>query len=470
MNRHTLSFLFGLWVALCNIPVMANNIDLSTVPPREAVQLTIYNTEDLTLVRDTRTVSVRKGLNPLQFSWANTLIDPTSVTLRFVTQADQLELLNTTFPHDKSQMLYWQVHSDYVGSVQIEISYFTSGIHWQADYTAMANPEETEVQLDSFVRITNHSGEDYDQAQVRLVVGTLHLVENIAQLAQKRPPKREDFVKKRGVEKAMRNIDALQEGQFDNLMMMSAPAAAKQVLKERLSEYFLYTIEGTESIPNGWSKRLRSFKAEAIPLSIQYRYYPQEYGEKLMRFYLLRNDVDSHLGKTPLPNGTIRIFQLNEQKSLKFLAQQSIQYVPIGDKLELNLGHDPSVIFERIPLKAWRDEILFKVRGVEVYRKLDGGFQFDTNSRVAGWNEHRRYTQRICNDTRKSIAVAVRHSYAGDVVFRGAFPAKLHNYNTVEFTAEMEAGEKLDLIHEVSTRKGKNAKKDNVELGAQLTP
>ena len=60
----------------------AQNVDLSTVPDRQTVQLTIYNSEDLTLVRETRKVSFKKGVNPLQFSWANTLIDPTSVRLR----------------------------------------------------------------------------------------------------------------------------------------------------------------------------------------------------------------------------------------------------------------------------------------------------------------------------------------------------------------------------------------------------
>ena len=35
----------------------AENVDLSTVPARNSVQLTIYNSEDLTLVRDTRGVT-----------------------------------------------------------------------------------------------------------------------------------------------------------------------------------------------------------------------------------------------------------------------------------------------------------------------------------------------------------------------------------------------------------------------------
>ncbi|MCY2950497.1 MAG: hypothetical protein NTU53_00780 [Planctomycetota bacterium] len=37
----------------------AKNVDLSTVPARQGVQLTIYNSEDLTLVRETRKVSFK---------------------------------------------------------------------------------------------------------------------------------------------------------------------------------------------------------------------------------------------------------------------------------------------------------------------------------------------------------------------------------------------------------------------------
>ena len=94
---------------------MAENVDLSTVPSRDTVQLTIYNSEDLTLVRETRKVSFKRGANPLQFSWANTLIDPTSVELRFLTHPDKLTVLDTTYPHAKPQMLYWNVQSELEG-------------------------------------------------------------------------------------------------------------------------------------------------------------------------------------------------------------------------------------------------------------------------------------------------------------------------------------------------------------------
>src|SRR3954447_16649168 len=128
-SRPTTVCLAALLFALCPT-ARAKNVDLSTVPKRDTVQLTIYNSEDLTLVRETRVVTFKKGVNPLQFSWANTLIDPSSVELKFLTHAAQLDVLDTTYPHAKPQMLYWNVNSDFDGEATIEITYFTSGITW----------------------------------------------------------------------------------------------------------------------------------------------------------------------------------------------------------------------------------------------------------------------------------------------------------------------------------------------------
>src|SRR5687767_14972350 len=157
---------FSLLLSLLPGLTVARNIDLSTVPDRNTVQLTIYNSEDLTLVRETRTVTFKKGVNPLQFSWANTLIDPTSVELKFLAQADKLDVLDTTFPHDKPQMLYWNVQSEIDGEATIEITYFTSGVTWSADYIAIAGADEKNVKFDGFVRVYNNSGEEYEEAAV----------------------------------------------------------------------------------------------------------------------------------------------------------------------------------------------------------------------------------------------------------------------------------------------------------------
>ena len=175
--------LISILILLTAAQGWARNIDLSTVPSRDTVQLTIYNAEDLTFVRETRHLTFKQGLNPLEFSWANTLIDPTSATLRFPKQAAKLEVLDTTYPLDKPQMLYWNVQATEDIEAMVEISYFTSGITWSADYVCITDPGETVMDVTGFVRVFNNSGEEYENAQVRLVVGTINLVEKIAELA-----------------------------------------------------------------------------------------------------------------------------------------------------------------------------------------------------------------------------------------------------------------------------------------------
>jgi hypothetical protein len=459
-----------LYLVLACSAASAQNIDLSTVPDRESVQLTIYNSEDITLVRETRVITFKQGANSLQFSWANTLIDPSSVELKFLTSADKLEVLDTTFPHDKPQMLYWNVQSELDGEATIQITYFTSGITWAADYLAVADANEKTMRLESFVRVTNNSGEEYEDAEVRLVVGTINLVEKIAQLAQI----------------PIAQVDDLSRAVFNDyrtkaaLGAMNAPSAAgaaglpmesasqpKDVIKEGLSEYFIYTIEGTETIPNGWSKRLRSFEGEDVPFKIEYRYRPAEYGEQLVRMYILRNDEESELGTTPLPDGVVRVFRDNGRDGLSYLTQQTIKYIPIGDKIELNLGVDPEVIFELIKLKVTRTGLWVQIHGTSEYRKVGGAEVVKIeNATVAGWEDHEIYTQRIRNYTEKPIHVEVRRTFPGHVIFRSQLEPKLHDYQTVELHAEVPAGEREDLYFELVRKQGYLAKQNNVILEA----
>jgi len=68
---------------------------------------------------------------------------------------------------------------------------------------------------------------------------------------------------------------------------------------------------------------------------------------------------------------------------------QQIKYVPIGDKIELNLGQDPEVIFELVKQRAWRDNIWMRINGADILKRVDGpGVQIEVNSTVVGWDEH----------------------------------------------------------------------------------
>ncbi len=97
-----------------------------------------------------------------------------------------------------------------------------------------------------------------------------------------------------------------------------------------------------------------SFEGSQVPFKIEYRYRPPQYGDQLVRMFLLKNDVESKLGTTPLPDGIVRVYRDNGKDGLGFRVQQQIRYVPIGDKIELNLGPDPEVIHEWVPTREVR--------------------------------------------------------------------------------------------------------------------
>src|SRR5512136_3447611 len=219
-------------------------INVVTLPGRDTVQLTIYNSADLTLVKEMRLLTFRKGLNRLEFSWANTLIDPTSVEFKALTHADEVEVLDASFPPRVANTLEWRIQSEFAGEVQVEIRYFTSGITWAADYVAEASKAEKAMTLAGAVRVTNNSGEDYENAQVRLVVGVIRLVEEITKLA--RQSGRE--VSQPTGQVRFRGLSSLARGGQVNRALEEAEELSlrkpKEIVKEGVSEYFLYTVEG----------------------------------------------------------------------------------------------------------------------------------------------------------------------------------------------------------------------------------
>ena len=457
-----------LLAAILIAPAVAKNIDLSTVPDRNTIQLTIYNAEDLTLVRETRRLTFKKGANPLQFSWANTLIDPTSVEIRFPKDADKLELLDPTYPHDKPQMLYWSIESAMDGEATVEITYFTSGLTWSADYVCITDPDEARMDITGYVRVFNNSGEEYEKAQVRLVVGTINLVEKIAELAQRRyglAVDKLDEAKAKGL-RASAAREMMDLAGSAVMAPAGAPAQPKEIQKESLGEYFIYTVEGTETIPNGWSKRMRSFEGDDVPFKIQYRFRPAEYGNQMVRMFLLKNDTESKLGTTPLPDGIVRVYRDNGKDGLGFRGQQPIKYVPIGEDIELNLGPDPEVIHEWVPIKTWRDNFWFKVDGFDVYHSLGGQVKIEVNDTVAGWEDHTRYVERIRNYRAQPIEVEIRRTFGGHTVFVSGLSPTLHDFHTVQLTASCPPGQKTELPYHIRALQGYLAKQQNVTLVA----
>ena len=159
--KTTISILLFAAVLATSGGLLAKNIDLVTLPDREGVQLTIYNSEDITLVRESRNVTFKRGANRLQFSWHGTLIDPTSVEFRPLAHGGEIEVADTVCPGQKPRSLYWNVESEFEGQVPCEVKYFTSGLTWRMDYVGITGPEEEKMtfeELVSYVTYQLHDG------------------------------------------------------------------------------------------------------------------------------------------------------------------------------------------------------------------------------------------------------------------------------------------------------------------------
>jgi hypothetical protein len=435
----------------------ARNIDLVTLPPRDSVQLTIYNSEDLTLVRETRSLTLKKGTNRLEFSWAGTLIDPTSAYFRPLEHEKEIEVLDTTFPADRPQVLIWNVDSKFEGQVKVEVSYFTCGISWSADYVMITDKDETKASFDGYVTVVNNSGEDYEGAQVRLVVGTINLVEKIQQFAP--TLKLSGTISGRVLNEEMRksigqaDLQVTAGGTLTATKMGNGTLRldkAPEIIKEGLSEYFIFTVGGLQTVKNGWSQRMISFQAKDAPIDILYRYRPHQYGDRPVRFFILANDKDHKMGESPLPDGAIRVFRENGHDGLSFYVTQATKYILIREKIELNVGKDDQIVYERVIKDVARDN-----------------FVYDESQRVppvVGWDEARKWAEEVRNYRSKPIKLEIRHVLQGDVEFSMKTPGlKLFDFHTVEYTLDVAPGKKT--YDSAGTfHLGRNAKQNEVRL------
>jgi hypothetical protein len=396
-------------------------VDLVTIPGRDSVQITIYNTEDLTLVKEQRHVTFKRGLNQIQFSWAGTLIDPTSLNLVFKQTPERFHILDVSFPAFVQNVLIWDIESEEAGLVPIEITYFTSGLDWKGDYVIKANPAETAMDIEGYVGVTNRSGEDYDNTEVRLLVGEIHLVQRVADLA------------KGAV------LEAKEKQEFLGAAVQRAVAAArpKEIIKEGISEYFLYTIEGRETIPDQWAKRLPSFSSKNVPVTLTYIFDERKYGNRVTKVYKFKNKKESNLGKEPLPDGLYNVFRDDGKGGLSYVNNTRNKYVPIGEEVELVLGADGLITLEAKKMNFQRKEIVF-----------------DAHGDVNGWDIIEDWRIEVRNSKSVDVPLEITRYFDGDWEIQSKDTFERVDKNTIKYKATVPALGKHTIDYTVTTRFG----------------
>jgi len=404
-------------------------VDLVTLPSRDTVQLTIYNSADMTLVRESRALTLKDGRNKLQFSWANTLIDPTSLEMLPMANADKIDITELVYPPRVRNLGLWDIESGVAGKVPVEITYLTSGLSWRAFYMGTLTDDEKTMRLKGYVRVTNNSGEDYENAQTRLIVGKVHILDQIAELARRqypygRPGERVLMEESRELKKEAKVMLSL--GRAAGPPPVTMAPAPKEIQKEGLSEYFLYTIEGTETIPTGWSKRLLSFDVDAVPVVNLYKYEQERYGPSVVRFLSFKNDKEHELGETPIPGGMLKVYRdAGDAGHLSYTGQSSFKYIPVDEDVELNLGAIADIVVEP-KLMDFKTE----------------NYRFDYRGDISGWDEIHTFRIEVRNTRDIGVKVEIKRNFNTqywDIKNSGSFGAfEKVDLDTVKFTLSLE--------------------------------
>ena len=222
----------------------------------------------------------------------------------------------------------------------------------------------------------------------------------------------------------------------------SAPARPKAVVKEGLSEYFLYTIEGTETIPNGWSKRLLSFDTDEIPVVNLYKFEQERYGNSAVRFLSFKNDKEHKLGDTPIPGGLLKVYRdVGDNGHLSYTGQSSFKYIPIDEDVELNLGAVTDIVVEPKLMDFKTDN-----------------YRFDYRRDTSGWDEIRTFKIEVRNTRDLPVKVEIKRNFPTQYwdlkQTERIGEYEKEDLDTVKFTLQLEPGSKQQFGYVLTTYHG----------------
>ena len=423
-------------------------VDLVTLPTRDTVQLTIYNSADLTLVRESRALTVKEGENKLQLSWANTLIDPTSLEMLPKADADKIVISDLTYPPRVQNLGLWNIKSGLSGKVPVEITYLTSGLSWRAFYMGTLSEDEKTMRLLGYVRVSNNSGEDYENAQTPLIVGQVHIIDQIADLARRQypygSPGAVPVPGEAGGER-LGERQFLAKALSEQVVDKFADLDLKEIKKEGLSEYFLYTIEGTETIQTGWSKRLQSFDVDEVKVVNLYKFEDERYGSSVVRFLSFKNDKEHKLGDTPIPGGLLKVYRgIGNEGHLSYTGQSEFKYIPVNEEVELNLGAAADVVVEP-KLMDFRTD----------------NYRFDPRREISGWDEIQTFKVEVRNTRDIPVKVEIKRNFnTPDWDLKRADEVgeyEKEDMDTVKFTLQLEPRSKQEFGYVLTTYHGVRA-------------
>jgi hypothetical protein len=232
--------------------------------------------------------------------------------------------------------LRWLLESAAGGEQQVELTYLTSGVSWTADYIFLLGEDNTSLDLNGWITLTNSSGTAYNDAQVKLVAGDVN-----------RLPQPE-----------LRPMDAMEMAAG-----MAPGAPAPSVEQREFFEYQLYEIARPVTVGNNETKQVEFVAGSGISATTFfvyqgsdafYGYYgpitDQYYGQTgvtdVLNYLEFNTGEESGLG-ADLPAGRVRVYQEDVDGAALLIGENRIDHTPEGESLQIYLGNAFDLVGER---------------------------------------------------------------------------------------------------------------------------
>jgi hypothetical protein len=231
--------------------------------------------------------------------------------------------------------LVWQVESVQGDEQDVEVTYLTGGVNWQANYIAVLADDDASLDLDGWVTLDNRSGASYKDAKLKLIAGDIH-----------RAPTADYAVE----EKVLYEAEA---------------AAAPQVEEREFFEYHLYEVQRPVTVKDQQTKQIEFVTGTGVPAEkffvydgSQLRYWgtyqpidDPSYGtassKKVMVMLEFENSEDAGLG-VPLPKGTLRVFKKDVDGSTLLVGEDALDHTPKDEQIRLYVGDAFDIVGERV--------------------------------------------------------------------------------------------------------------------------
>ncbi|HUS84253.1 MAG TPA: DUF4139 domain-containing protein, partial [Anaerolineales bacterium] len=233
--------------------------------------------------------------------------------------------------------LVWHLLAGQAGPQDVEITYLTGGISWQADYVVLLNSEDNGIDLDGWVTLNNTSGAAYKDAQLKLIAGDLQRLPQSGLAA-------------------------------DEIYFESERAAgAEQVEQREFFEYHLYEIPRPVSVKDNETKQIEFVSASNVPAEkffvydglqcrnnywyCRYSGYPQtdaSYGIASNPKVMVMLEFDTDKVDADLPRGRVRLYKEDVDGAALLIGEDAIDHTPKGENLRLYIGDAFDIVGERI--------------------------------------------------------------------------------------------------------------------------